>query len=287
MSVLAGYYNVNASAVESYYDVGNGRNTIDTIPFTLVASDGNSGSDEWLTWRTETMQTSSRRLRVDLPYVIKWGDLASGNAFGTLVPDVSFDPYGTAYDAVNVTVKGLMAFGTESHPDTFDTYSFEASVPSVGGSASLSDIEWVSIANNLRDNNDIPSYLVPYALLDISCIASVNNISGQIDFTIYQPPYTSFLVNQLASQGDLYAEYLRGKQDGEAIGYENGYDVGLAEGIESANVSLVGWLLNSLDSLFDFELIRFGYTSLTIGNIVTVALCVPLLLWFLKLFAGG
>lgn len=50
----------------------------------------------------------------------------------------------------------------------------------------------------------------------------------------------------------------------------------------------IDWFLNIGDAILDFQLIRFSDTlAITVGNIIGVALGVPLLIWFLKLFAGG
>lgn len=52
---------------------------------------------------------------------------------------------------------------------------------------------------------------------------------------------------------------------------------------EVVNPNILYWVVTSLNSFFDVSI--FG--DITIGNIFGIALAVPLVLWFLKLFAGG
>lgn len=83
--------------------------------------------------------------------------------------------------------------------------------------------------------------------------------------------------------------FIDGLASGEEIGYDKGYDKGYEQGkYDGYGDKPIKWLLDILDSIFDFKLIRFTESSaLTVGSIITVSLCVPILLWFLKLFAGG
>lgn len=79
-----------------------------------------------------------------------------------------------------------------------------------------------------------------------------------------------------------------GYKSGYVVGKEDGYNEGYQEGKESVNsFNPITWLLRALDSVFEFNVIRIGSFALSVGDIIGVSLLVPLLLWFLKLFAGG
>lgn len=81
--------------------------------------------------------------------------------------------------------------------------------------------------------------------------------------------------------------YSKGFEVGENNGFESGYDEGYRDGEAISDFSGVDWLLNIFDALLSFELLRFGDASLSIGTVIGTVLFVPLVIWFLKLFAGG
>ena len=80
--------------------------------------------------------------------------------------------------------------------------------------------------------------------------------------------------------------YTYGYTDGSADGYDYGYTDGENKALTNTN-----WLTRIADTILSLKVLRYGQgeaeVALTVGHILGVLVVVPVLVWFLKLFAGG
>lgn len=144
---------------------------------------------------------------------------------------------------------------------------------------------WNNYQNSLllQFSGSFDSYSIEIRVDVLDSADYLNNIRGGIDTTMYY-------------DDGYVAGYASGRQVGKTEGYEDGYEAGseagYEDGYEAGRNDVTGfnpikWLLRCLDSVFEFNVIRIGNFALSVGDIIGVSLLVPLLLWFLKLFAGG
>lgn len=164
-----------------------------------------------------------------------------------------------------------------------------------------SDIEGLAMLNSLLNYGTVnyTSLYNPYQFYQ----GYKAGLSGELG---YQEGYDE---GYLAGGNDGYLEgkydgYTEGKQDGYDSGYTTGYnDALISVGDEAYNAgynaavkeidsgefgrNLLGGTFSApFDALNSLKLIQFGDVSITLGSIIAAAICIPLLLMFLKMFGG-
>ena len=132
----------------------------------------------------------------------------------------------------------------------------------------------------------------------------------QLDNVLFSPKQFYYGLNEAYNLGHEFG-WRYGYDNGYDMGYDNGYDVGYQEGVDTDSYqagydkavseidsgdfgkNFIGSVISApFDALENFTLVSWdlsngGTVSITLATIVSAGIGICLLIWFLKMFAGG
>lgn len=140
----------------------------------------------------------------------------------------------------------------------------------------------VQIKQNYFSGTNVPNF-VPMARIS-STVTIGKNFLEQ-----FQDAYLDLVNDELYNS---YANgYLEGEQNGYSSGYNYGYDLGFQDGFELGEQvvddGFYGWLIEALDAFLNSPLFYVYETPVSLGGLCGIFVGVSVVIWVLKLIAGG
>lgn len=301
------------------YDIGNGTNTFSSYggvrSYIQKFLNAKSRTENILRWCNRCYSVIPSTFRINAENTLTPPQNPNNSIVKFPIFDFIFNPNGVIGDG-NIVIEVSMRFRLYTYDSVGEFVTiepFSILIPStafsryVGGDIGYQDQPCFSINMTdiltpiLYDNgwDSTQGIYWEYINVDFADVSIPNiNGGGEIDFVFYETVsyiYNDYDFELLAYNGAVetylkqvgynngYGDgYNKGQHDGTAEGFENGYKVGYKEG-ESFLMIVPNFLEGVVEPFFNLEI----FPNFSIGALLSVLVGAFVVLWILKLIAGG